>query len=229
MAASFRWREHKQFAILESTMSEHKPEGTVPAPSEAAAGIGPDAVPAVAAEKPKLPRRVSMQLVGILVFVVIAAGVGLFVYRGAHKPKPENSGTQQKLTAATVSKNQSVEDQAMALSGAGNGPDAQKLLDQALAKATDKAARAKLYWYKSIVATNVGQNQQALEYAQKSESLDPTKNSAQLIAQAEEAAGNKAAALKYYKLELQRMQADLKSAGPGDVQALQGKIKELGG
>ncbi len=180
--------------------------------------------------KNKARAKLLVAAIAALVILCALAAGGVFIFKRLHKaPQPTTGSTSQRLTAATVSKDQSVENQAMALSADGNGTDAQKLLDQALAKTSDKTKQAQLYLDKSSVAINVNQGQQALQYAQKAESLNPTRNSAQMIAETAENLGDKATALKYYKLELQRLQADPKSAGPGDIQATQDKIKGLGG
>jgi hypothetical protein len=64
-------------------------------------------------------------------------------------------------------------------------------------------------------------------FAQKAETLNPTRLSATIVAMVAERSGDKALALKYYKLVVARTTTQEQQLSPDDYTYYQNKVKEL--
>ncbi|MEI6053918.1 MAG: hypothetical protein WCQ49_00940 [Candidatus Saccharibacteria bacterium] len=99
--------------------------------------------------------------------------------------------------------------------------DAQKVLDDALVKAgdNDSVVKAQIYASKANLAQSaIGGNdfESALKFALEAERLNPTDNSALVVASLEESSGNKVEAIKYYKIYLDRYLKETEGATTDD-------------
>ncbi|HUB94069.1 MAG TPA: hypothetical protein VMB52_06215 [Verrucomicrobiae bacterium] len=197
-------------------MSEHKRANVA-----STAGVG---LSINSGSKSKLRIRV---LSLMLVVLLVLFGAGWLTDKYIRRTSPTTkSSSKVTFNSALLGTNGGIHAQATGMATSGNTAGAQQLLSQALSQTTDKAQQAVLYEEKAGVAYNAGDYSQCLQYAQQAESLNPTANSANWIAQSAEALGNKQLALTYYRLELQRLKPPY---GPGDQATLQAKIQELEG
>ncbi|QQS20346.1 hypothetical protein IPL85_02775 [Candidatus Saccharibacteria bacterium] len=153
----------------------------------------------------------------IACFIVVAAiAVGGYFLLGRQKTGDDkknkpliSANTVRETTGGT----HEVQDRAEDLWLAGKNAEAQKLLDDAIAKSTDKVAKGSLYEMKAKLAVD---SKTALEYAEKAESIQPTAGSARLAAQHAETLGNKVLASSYYEKLLNRLSPEQRElAGPG--------------
>lgn len=151
-------------------------------------------------------------IVAAVVIVVAAIVAGGIIY--------------YKRTHPAFDKNQSIYNQATGLYLTGHSANAQRLLSQQIAATGSKVKQAKYWAQKSIIAFMDGDYKDGLSYAEQSNRLNPTADSADLIAKNAERLGEKGLALKYYKIELQLVGRPLVT---GANDALEAKIKELGG
>ena len=154
----------------------------------------------------------------ILLAVVVAAVVWLVSAR-SHSAQPDKNSP-----AVAVDPKQPAQTQAVSLEVRGEESEALKVLDQTIAKTTSKTDLAPLYVQRASIEYDAKQYSAALKDAKTAEADSPSAGSSRLIAECSEALGDKATALKYYKLTLSRTPS---YAGGNDV--LQQKITELGG
>jgi tetratricopeptide (TPR) repeat protein len=182
-------------------------------------------------------RQSQARLLGVvvLVFVILATGVWYVFWRPSSKPLMStgsnvvvmgvNTGGSKVLTAADF---QQVQTNANTLDYSGHYADAQKMLDNSIAQTTDRQQLAALYLLKASHAYYANHITDSLQYAQKSESLSPSAGSARFIAMSAQQLGDKAMAIKYYQLLLNR-ESNVGPAPSGDVPGIESQIKELEG
>lgn len=112
-----------------------------------------------------------------------------------------------------------------------NQGEAQALLDEALTEATTNEERAEIYRQKSSVATLDFQNpdiDEALRFAYLAEEESPTYGTAIAIAEIEDyEKNNYEAAIRYYRLYLDRLTDIGDELNPGDREFYQNRISEL--
>lgn len=134
-------------------------------------------------------RRLRAKLIAtVLIILLIVAGVFAAVHY-SHRPG-------KRLTPEQQAANQQV---------AGNYDAAQKIYDKKLAAATTKQEKAAAYTGKSTIAVSAKDYKSALQYALKADQLDPTSVTAESLGGIEELLGDKAAAAKYYKIAIGRI------------------------
>lgn len=168
---------------------------------------------------------------GVLLCFVVLIAIGISIYR-LHTPHSNEASTTTvdvtdsgALTAQTVDKNQSVAHQALGLALNGQQTAAQQLLSAQIAQTNSMIQKGALYEQKANLANDAGNYTLGLQYARQAEDLNPTVNSANLIALSAQLLGNKALAIKYYELELQRLTP---SPVPGEQDQVESSIKALG-
>jgi tetratricopeptide (TPR) repeat protein len=83
--------------------------------------------------------------------------------------------------------------------------DKLKSIDSTYSSSADKKDQAASNLYKSSVALNAQQYNDALKFAQAAEALEPTLNSAQLIATSAQKLNQKQLAIEYYKKAIDRL------------------------
>lgn len=155
-----------------------------------------------------------------LTFILVAA---FFFFRP--QPKLSTVNSQSALKAAQASQDLYIEaDKAANLSDYGKG---QSILDDALKIKTNDVDRSVVYGQKSTLASNNSHNYDAMTFAKKSEQLDPTLQTAYVLAQVAEQVGDKPLALKYYKLTVERADASYQHLNPDDFEYFKSKVKEL--
>jgi hypothetical protein len=167
--------------------------------------------------------RLYLKLWGVILIcaVVLAAiVVGVIWLVSQHYHAHKASVKQTTPSVATVKQ------QSLGLTLAGHPAAAQQVLDSAIAASKSKVETGQLYEQKASLAYSNSDFTSALQFAQKADALNPTVNSANLIATSAQALGNNGLALQYYKLELQRGGNSMLST---DKQELELNIKALGG
>jgi hypothetical protein len=112
------------------------------------------------------------------------------------------------------------------------GPEAgQQVFDDRLDQTTEKADRAAIYIQKASFATTKAggsDKEEALEYAYKAETENPTYGTAILIANLEyNNMGNAVTGLKYYKLYLERLTEDGIALNPGDKEYVEQLVRDI--
>jgi len=166
-------------------------------------------------------RRRSKMLVlsaGVIIAGVITGGI---IYSHVTKIAPPNQPSRPAQTAEEKTYNSANE-----LSLSGKPDEAQKSLDLQIQQEKDVIAEGRLYEFKASIALDAEDNQAALGFAQKAESLAPTRNSAFLIASAAEVVGDKAQAIKYYKIVITRTDPKVDTY---TIPGLERKVKALEG
>lgn len=121
-------------------------------------------------------------------------------------------------------------EEALAVAEESGPAAAQQVFDDKLQTTTDDQQKSDIYIQKATLAGSAtgGSNlAQALEYAYDGEEVSPTYATAILIASLEEQLGNKANALKYYKLYLDRLTDEANQLNPGDKDAYTRKVQQL--
>lgn len=169
----------------------------------------------------------------LVVAIVAAVSGGMWAYYNDHHRKTTSSSNNmtasQGLSVNTVAKDQSITHQALGLALNGQVSAAQQLLSNAIAQTTSAMQKGLLYEQKANIAYGAGSYSQSLQYAQRAESLSPTADSANWIATDAMTLGQKPLALKYYKLELQRMGSTSGVVQGGDSAEIEANIQALGG
>ena len=102
----------------------------------------------------------------------------------------------------------------------------QKYLDAQLSASNDVKHKSDIYIDKATLALNNKDYANALQYARQSEALQPTVSSAVVIAQSAELSGDKATAIKYYQITIDRMKQS-KLPYDTDIAEYTQKIKDL--
>ncbi len=168
-------------------------------------------------------------LVAVGVFIAFRPAINSFIedtFAGNTDPIP---GTPVQGTPIS-SKSQKLYNSAVDAAVSG-GPEAgQKVLDDELAKVTDKSDKANIYAQKATLASSPegGSNtDQALDFAYEAETQSPDYGTALLIAEMEYYTGDKSIALTYYKLYLERLTPEAIELNPGDKEAYEQRVQEL--
>jgi hypothetical protein len=193
-------------------MSEHKKVGIVGSTSKGMATTGK-----------KAPLRFAhfrLWLVCAAGLLLVAATVCTVWLVHHHDARSTHISTEQVMSPSEVHA------KASSLFLTGHATAAQQLLDAQIAQAKSSVSEGQLYEQKASLAYSGTDFTEALQFAQRAEHLNPTVNSANLIATSAQALGNNALALQYYKLELQRGGNSMLST---DKLELQLNIKALGG
>ncbi len=137
----------------------------------------------------------------IMVFVIAAiiAGVYLFIKGGTAKPVAKQPAVTTKKVEPTR-----YENAAYILDKQGYA-QAQQSLDSQLNGSASSATQSSVYYDKAVVALNGKQYDDAKNFALKADKLAPTVKSAQLVAEVARKSGDKATAVAYYKIAIDRM------------------------
>lgn len=156
--------------------------------------------------------RMSKKTIMILVVAVITLviAVGLILYE--QKPKTPKISTFDLAynTAVTI----------------GNYSQGQQILDNAIKKSTNNQNTVNLYLQKATVAINAKHPDDAMQFAQKADSITPSSTTASMIADVAAAQGNKTLAIQWLNTTIQRL--DKNSQGYRmDLEDIQQKIKDL--
>lgn len=162
-------------------------------------------------QKPRIIFNSKMWLIIGAIVVISAIGVAwICLSPKEHKsrsPSVSSNVSGEKASEATKQVNSIVET---------SGPTAaQEYLDNLISKTNDSAEQSRLYLDKAILAGSYSGGRDlslALEYAYKAEALSPTKDTALTIGINEENSNNISAAIKYYKLYLDRIPHDTSDA-----------------
>lgn len=112
-----------------------------------------------------------------------------------------------------------------------NGPEAgQQALDKQLDQQQDSAERADIYAQKAILSQSSeggADYAQAIAYAYQADAEHPTYGTALFVADLEYYHGDKAKALQYYKLYLERLTPEAAELNPGDKAMIEARVAEL--
>ena len=216
-------------------MSEHKQLQSVHASVDTGMTIRGGSSRHQGGRKP-IHQRSEARLLGVvtLVFLVMAAGVWYVFWHSSNKPSSpagNNVVTGVNLKGSKVLTEadfQQVQTNANTLDSTGHYAEAQQLLDNSIAQTTNKQQVAALYLLKASHAYYADHIADSLQYAQKSESILPSAGSARFIAMSAQQLGNKAMAIKYYQLLLNR-ESNVGPAPSGDAAGIEAEIKELEG
>ena len=161
---------------------------------------------------------------GIIIVTLTAILVAAFFFFRP-KPQPSTVASPDALKTAQVSQDLYIAaDEAATLGDYGKG---QSILDDALNTKTTDTERSEVYGQKSILALDNSVYDEAMTFAKKSEELNPTLQTAHVLAQVAEKSGDKALALKYYQLTVERADAAYRQLHPDDFEYYQSKVKEL--
>ncbi len=143
--------------------------------------------------------------------------------KSAQAQAEKTQAIQQKAAASAF-----VYNEASKQTASGSYTAGQAVLDKAIQSEVDISSEAYLYIQKSLVAYNVGKYDDAYNFAEKSESVNPTVSSANIMAMAAEKKGDKNEAIAKYKLAISRMVGDSEMIN-SDRLDLQNNIRRLGG
>jgi hypothetical protein len=170
----------------------------------------------------------------IVVALVLVAAAGLFfAYRaGVLKANTDTAVDADTSAAESADVQYKTYAQALTISESKDYAAGDTYLDDKLEETADNGEQAAIYISKANLASyyasdNQSSDDQALEFAYKAESIDPTYTTASTIAALEEATGDKVNALKYYTLKLERMSQADRDAYPDDYDYIKAKITEL--
>lgn len=175
--------------------------------------------------RPQFSRQHPAYLIAAVIIIVLLALWGGFAIWN-HQTATHLSKLQSAAKAQAAHPKPTVATQATTLANTAGYQSGLSYIDSEIAKTTDKKIQGSLYEDKSSLAINDNDYAAALEYAQTAESLNPTANTAQLIAQAAEVLGNKQLAIEYYQKEISRLPANLDDY---TIPGIQARIKQLGG
>lgn len=148
--------------------------------------------------------------------VIIWAGIGFWVcYTASHKKIVKKSYDKSSVSGATI-KNIIT----------GDYKNGQATIDESMDQASTPKEQAWLYIQKSALALNLEKYDEAYEFASKAEKLYPDSNSSQLMADSLAKKGDKAGAIKQYKITISRM-TDKSGLAELDRKSIQEKIDKL--
>lgn len=141
-----------------------------------------------------------------LIFLCIAIGAALIVGGTLLIIYLDSNDTKkQDLDTAVIAANPA-DPANFVISGDYEG--GQKKLDDNLAASTDDSSRSAIYINKSSIAINMGEYDDAYEFAEKAEELLPTVSSAKLMASALAKQGLKEEAIEKYQIAISRITGD---------------------
>lgn len=161
-------------------------------------------------KKKRFTRKRIIAVVSGVIVVLLLIAVGIWVWR--YRPLRQSNGSQPNTDSLKIQKErarQVSED----LHIANNETDYAKgvlALQKKLADSTSNQRKAEVYLQLVSLALNNKHPDDALAYAQSADATYPTYLSAYALGDAMAAKGDKTAALKYYKLAIERV------GDPGD-------------
>ncbi len=164
-------------------------------------------------------KHANIKILIIITIMLVSVLLGLFLSKESAK-----KSTPRLLPPASPTAQDRIYNTANQLSLSGKPEQAQQSLDTQIKQAKDVKDEGILYEFKASVALNNSDFKTALEYAQKAESLSPTRNSASLIANSAELLGNKPLAIQYYKILITRTNP---KTDDYTIPGLEQKIKSL--
>lgn len=153
-------------------------------------------------QKPGAKRKTAAKIVfSIILVAALSAGAWWYfmMYKQAVKSPAELDATNR--TAALAK--QTAEEWKIANTEVDYEKGKATLNDQLQQAGTD-VEKAKKYSQLAQLATNNGQHQEAFDYALQADGLNPTNTSARIVADKAVRLGNKAEAIKYYNLAIER-------------------------
>ena len=159
---------------------------------------------------PRLSGKRTLVLAAVLLIVGAGLAVaGLLYQRSSDKSARNTDSNSQEVSDYTAAQKASLDAGNSYNPETGEGyQDAIATLDDGLKEVSgDDEETARVYISKASVYMNAKQYQQALDMAQQAEGLDPTSVSSAYIARANAELGNKADAIKYYQLTIDRIKA----------------------
>ncbi len=168
-------------------------------------------------------KRVSFK--GKLLFVVAVIIFTAALLSGYYIFKNQKSDNRSKT--ASTSKLKENYDEANNAVYSGDYSKGQDILDDALNKSTTDVERSTIYIQKSTLALKSSKSDEAIKFANTAEKTYPSRMSAIVLAMSYEGKGDKALALKYFKLVLERFTEQERSIAPADYEYYQSKVKEL--
>ena len=155
--------------------------------------------------------------------VLIAAIIGAAFLLWGQPLKKSTSPTASKPAKSKLTDTQ----KASVKARSGDYAGGQKQLDESLGALADDKSKATVYLDKAALAYDAGKSDEALSYARQAEKLNPTRLSANVIAQVAVQKGDKKLALQYYRLALGRFTEEEKTMAQPDYEELQALIKGL--
>lgn len=150
-------------------------------------------------------RSLLVVIVGALIILIALGGVGYLLWH-AHSKRAQ-TGADNMTTQKTVPGNiipvpsdpiDAAYQAADALQFQGKYSDAKKTMDDAISKAGNDQDKARGYTDAATIAINQKAYQNALGYAKQADAILKTADSAALVAQSAEGAGDKTLAIEYY-------------------------------
>lgn len=175
--------------------------------------------------KKTIPKKLWLIIGAIILLGLGLAAAAYFViplFNSAKTNDENNTGTTSKYTPSTY-------DQASSIATSQGYAAGQKMLDDKLSATQSPAEQASIYTSKATIAMNDKKYDEALSFALKAEQIQPTKGTADLVAQVYELKNDKPNAIKYYKIVLGRFSNKDKITTPDDYSYYQSKLQELGG
>lgn len=170
-------------------------------------------------------------LVGLPI-VIILAGASVAGYLLVHKKAVDTDGVDNRnpgvLGVDYGDKIDRLYRQADTAQANGDYADVKGFFQEALAFAKTNEDKARVYRHFSSVALNQGAYDDALQYSQETEKLNPTQDTAMLVAQSAVGKGDKAMAIEYYQKAIDRISpAADDELGQSTVKYYQQRIAEL--
>ncbi len=157
----------------------------------------------------------------IIVAVAIIAVAAYFFFR------PPSQQTTLLVPDTAAKQSQDKYTQADSAVANGDYDKGQAILTEDLKNKTSDIDRSEVYLQQAVLALNNSRLDDAVTFATKAETLYPTRGTAATLAQIAEKANDKAFALKYYKLTVERTTEQAKQLSPDDFDYYQAKVKEL--
>lgn len=181
-------------------------------------------------EKPKFASRVGSLFrkkwfIGVSIFVVVLLISLAYYFVFINKKNTDSTKTEEVISKSE--ERQKNYDSANSIAKGGDYEKAQKQLDSSLSMQKTAEDRSEVYSQKAVLALDNNKKEDALSYAKKAEESYKSQASANIVAQIAEATGDKALALTYFKLALERMTNDQKQYFPDEIKYYQQKIEEL--
>jgi tetratricopeptide (TPR) repeat protein len=143
-------------------------------------------------------------ILGIITVVVVIVALVVTLLPNDKK----QSANSSKSTRTTATEADKAVLNAIAQSHAGNDDAATLTLQNSLKRAKTPADKQVIILRLCSMAYDKGDYKDALEYARQADAIDPTAASSYAIAQAAEGLGDKATAVKYYKIEIGQLEKD---------------------
>lgn len=174
------------------------------------------------APRTKRGQIITLIIVAVLVFAGTSAGL-YYMQSEKQTQTPE----EQTVPARDPNRPLTPYEEASSLAYSGKYDEAMEGLDKKIESADDDTEKYNLLLAKSDVARENEKYQQALQYAREADGLNPTRQSAILVAIAAEELSDTETALEFYKKVVERTDEDTKRVIPEDFQYYLDKIEEL--